>query len=206
MIDVTVTAPRSSGWSQRNLQGSSWVTIDHNIVYHTKSAGIHQHYGENNTFWNNVIAFPTITTEGCPPSEGCDFAAVRSSQHGPGGGAGVNSSFAFFNNIVLLDDANSTLFYSTVDYGFKNMTMDKNIYWSTALSSPTSQLQFPPTQAPTTFPQWQAGSKDGHSLIADPQFVDPLALDFSHLEPTSPALALGFQPIDTSQVGPRPFR
>ena len=53
-----------------------------------------------------------------------------------------------------------------------------------------------------TFEQWQARGKDVHSVYADPQFVDPDGRDF-RLRPTSPALALGFRPIDLSTVGPR---
>ena len=189
-------------WGIYTDEGSSWVTISNNIVYHTEASGIHQHYGTNNTFINNVIAYPTYKP--CT-ANGCDYAAVRSSQHGPGGGEGVNSSFTFLRNIILLDDVNSTLFYSTVSYAFANMTFDYNLYWSSSLSNPATQLQFPSTQNPTTFPEWQNEMKDGHSLISDPLFVDPESLDFSHLEPTSPAFSLGFIPIDTSTVGPRPY-
>jgi hypothetical protein len=42
-------------------------------------------------------------------------------------------------------------------------------------------------------------------VIADPLFVDPLNYDF-RLRPESPAFKLGFQPIDTSAVGPRTSR
>ena len=44
---------------------------------------------------------------------------------------------------------------------------------------------------------------DEHSVIADPLFVDPAAGNLS-LKPDSPALQLGFKPIDISTVGPRP--
>lgn len=201
--DVRTYIGGYGGWGLYTDEGSSYVTLKDNIVFHTSSAPFHQHYGTNNTVTNNVFAFVADPVD-CFGG-GCDYSGVRSSQHGPGGGEGVNSSFAFLRNIILLDNLNSTLFYSTVDYGFNNMTFDYNVYWSTALSSPVTQLTFPPTQKPTTFPEWQNQSKDGHSIISDPLFVDAEGLDFSHLEPTSPALALGFVPIDTSTVGPRPF-
>jgi hypothetical protein len=51
-----------------------------------------------------------------------------------------------------------------------------------------------------TFAEWQALGLDQHSVVADPQFVDVAAYDF-RLHPTSPALAMGFKQIDTSQVG-----
>jgi hypothetical protein len=42
-----------------------------------------------------------------------------------------------------------------------------------------------------------------HSLVADPLFADFAARDFT-LSPDSPAFSLGFNPIDMSNVGPRP--
>jgi len=40
--------------------------------------------------------------------------------------------------------------------------------------------------------------------VPGPQFADAAALNFTLL-PGSPALALGFQQIDTSTVGPRAY-
>jgi hypothetical protein len=54
-----------------------------------------------------------------------------------------------------------------------------------------------------TFPQWQALGLDRHSVTADPGFVDAERRDL-RLRPDSPALLLGFEPIDLSGVGPRP--
>ncbi len=49
----------------------------------------------------------------------------------------------------------------------------------------------------------RAGGLDTHSRIADPLFAG-YAQDNFRLSPASPALALGFRPIDLSAVGPRP--
>lgn len=49
-------------------------------------------------------------------------------------------------------------------------------------------------------PAWQAKGKDVHSLVANPRFADPARGDF-RLPPDSPALKLGFRPIDTSRCG-----
>jgi hypothetical protein len=50
---------------------------------------------------------------------------------------------------------------------------------------------------------WKDQGLDKGSLIADPMFVSPDTGDFT-LKPGSPALKLGFRPIDVSKVGPRP--
>jgi len=72
-------------------------------------------------------------------------------------------------------------------------TWDENLYWH---SGEKEQLKF----FKLSFTEWQALGVDKHSLLADPQFVAPEEYDF-RLRPGSPALKLGFQPIDTSRVG-----
>jgi hypothetical protein len=84
---------------------------------------------------------------------------------------------------------------------FANVSCDYNNYWG--YHQQPSELVFPPTQAPTTWVVWQAHGKDINSVIADPNFQDAMSLDFTLL-PTAPALHLGFNPIDTSHVGPQP--
>ena len=73
--------------------------------------------------------------------------------------------------------------------------MDRNCYWAA-----------PPAGAPNfagmDLKQRQAKGQDKSSVIADPLFVDPSKADF-RLRKDSPALKLGFEPIDTSSVGPR---
>ncbi len=48
---------------------------------------------------------------------------------------------------------------------------------------------------------WQAMGFDQHSLVADPQFVDPDKDDY-RLKPDSPAFKLGFRPIPVERIGP----
>jgi hypothetical protein len=67
----------------------------------------------------------------------------------------------------------------------------RNVYWSTAGE---------PSFAGMDFATWQPKGKDEGSIVADPMFVDPANGDFS-LKPGSPALKLGFKPIDLSNTG-----
>ena len=50
--------------------------------------------------------------------------------------------------------------------------------------------------------EWQELGFDSHSVIADPLFVAPEQDDY-RLKPETPALKLGFQPIDVTKIGIR---
>jgi hypothetical protein len=100
-------------------------------------------------------------------------------------------SFVFERNIVLWQDA--PLFHGNWG-GVNHYRLEQNLYW---------RLDAKPVDfAGKKLADWQAAGQDKGSLIADPQCRDPLKGDFT-LAPTSPALKLGFQPIDLSTVGPR---
>jgi hypothetical protein len=51
-----------------------------------------------------------------------------------------------------------------------------------------------------TFSEWQRLGFDQHSVVADPQFVDPEKLDF-RVRPESPALKVGFKNFDVGSWG-----
>lgn len=69
--------------------------------------------------------------------------------------------------------------------------LGRNLYWSTAGA---------PVFAGMDFAAWQAKAKDSGSVVADPLFVNPAQGNFN-LRPNSPALALGFRPIDLGKTG-----
>ncbi len=69
--------------------------------------------------------------------------------------------------------------------------LGRNLYWSTAGA---------PVFAGRDFAAWQSQGNDAGSVVADPRFVDPARGDF-RLQSDSPALGLGFQPIDLGQTG-----
>jgi hypothetical protein len=57
------------------------------------------------------------------------------------------------------------------------------------------------TPANCNWRQWLKGGVDAHSVLADPQFIDPANSNYQ-VKPTSPALALGFKnfPMDSFGV------
>ena len=104
-----------------------------------------------------------------------------------------HTSFAFENNIVLWNEGK--LFQGNLRDG--DALFERNIYWP---------LKGEFTADSMTFGQWQRRGNDRHSQIADPLFVNPQSDDFS-LKNGSPALALGFKPIDvTRALDEKPIR
>jgi len=97
-----------------------------------------------------------------------------------------HTSFAFENNIVLWNEGK--LFQGNLRDG--DALFDRNIYWP---------LRGEFTADSMTFAQWQRRGNDRHSQIADPLFVSPQSDDF-RLRDGSPALSLGFKPIDYSRA------
>ena len=180
-----------------------------------------QHYGTDNLIENNIFAFGSSLPCDDPNQGDCDRTAIKSSQHNSGCGTtgegqGCNSSFTFRRNIVLLGAQNASVSPWVVNnshifatygptVGVWNMSFDSNVYWHTSLPAPPENLVFGPSGDPLTFAEWVKLGKDNSSLVQDPEFVDASELNFE-LQPGSPALALGFQQIDTSTVGPRESR
>lgn len=171
-----VNAFTYGGWGLYTDEGSSDIVLESNVVYRCKSAGFHQHYGRDNLVRNNILAFNR------------ENQVMRSR-------AEPHISFVFTNNIVCFDSGN--LLGST--WANDNYRMGGNVYFDTRLGARPEAMRF----AGATLDEWRARGHDRDSLIADPLFVDPKRDDF-RLRPESPALQLGFRPVDLSRVGVRP--
>lgn len=97
-------------------------------------------------------------------------------------------SFYFERNIVYFN--NGKLLGSNWKNG--NFWIDGNCYWDT--SNPAI------TFSGASLDEWRARGKDVRSIIADPKFENAEQQDF-RLKADSPAIALGFVPIDISGAG-----
>ncbi len=170
--DVNVSV--YGGWGLYTDEGSSGIVLESNIVYRCQSAGMHQHYGRSNLFFNNIFAL----------NQESQLARTRAEPH---------LSFTFTNNIVYFDSG--TLFAG--NWSGTGFDLDHNIYFDTR-SSPSH----PPLDGFLKFDDWQKSGHDLHSLFVDPLFVNPTMGDF-RLRPGSPALAFGFHPLDLGGAGVR---
>jgi hypothetical protein len=166
------------GWGLYPDEGSTDIVWENNVVYRTKSAGFHQHYGRENVVRNNIFAF------------GKEHQLMRTRDE-------THTSFILTNNIVYFDSGD------LLGSSWKNdrFVIDSNVYFDARPGATLEGMKF----TGATLEEWRARGHDLHSVIADPIFVAPGQFDF-RLRENSPALKLGFHPIDVSRVGVRPKR
>ena len=162
--------------------GCYGIVVEDNVVYDAAAGG----YGSNfnccgNFIHNNIFAYGTkyqLTVYGDRPDKGPRAKGE-----------------IFARNIVIWREGP---LLKESDWPDFNTLWDYNLYYREG-GEPVTFL----SEKKYSLEQWQAQGMDVHSVIADPLLVDPAAGDFD-LKNDSPALKLGFKPIDLSTVGPRP--
>jgi hypothetical protein len=164
------------GWGIYLDAGSSQMRVENNVVHDTRDGGLHLHcyafpYGDVVT--NNIFAFSQEV------ELNRNAAMENEERH-----AVLERNIVYGPSPRVLGGSNWK--------AKSNFSADRNCYWSTS----TNALDF----GGRTFAAWQAEGYDQHGLIADPGFVNAAQRDF-RLRPGSPALALGFHPIDISPAG-----
>jgi hypothetical protein len=161
--------------------GCFGIIVENNIVYNAVAGG----YGSNfncagNFIHNNIFMYGTIY-------QLTVYGDIPESYKGAKGEI-------FSNNIIVWKEG--PLIKEGDWPGFETL-WDNNVYFNET-NEPVTFL----SEKKYTLEQWQAKGMDRHSVVADPLLVDPHNGNFS-LKPGSPALELGFKPIDISNVGPR---
>jgi hypothetical protein len=164
------------GWGLYTDEGSAQMVFENNLVHHTKTGNIHQHYGQENVFRNNILA--------C--SMNGQIQRSRIEEH---------TTVIITNNIIYWDNDSAAFWrghagsYGTVT----DVVVNANTYWnpngiaSNAFNGVSWQA-------------WQALGQDADSQIADPRFKDPANGDF-RFKWFSPAVRAGFRPFDTEAAG-----
>jgi hypothetical protein len=200
-----IVACNYGGWGIYPDEGSSHIVIENNITYNTSCQAFHQHFGRENTIRNNIWAFGHQGLFALSRGKNFDLEFPH---------PGVNSTCAltFTRNIVITD--NQPVFVGGLadksgNLENPNFESDLNLFFDVSGKAIYSGngLHGKSGRAGLTrafeLEEWRELGYDRHSIVADPGFADLKAFDFT-LAADSPAFDIGFQPIDMSDVGPRP--
>ncbi|MBA2124611.1 hypothetical protein B9J78_06755 [bacterium Unc6] len=174
-----VSSAHYGGWCIYPDEGSSHLLIENNVCYDADRQPFHQHYGRENMVRNNIWAF------------GGEAVAIytRIEPH---------RGFTWIRNIMVSSGEPFFLSNHTVEKEAGRIHSDLNLFYAVK-----RRPYFKVGGKNLTLKQWQAMGRDLHSIVVNPKFRNLNKRDFT-LAADSPALKLGFVPIDLSEVGPRP--
>ena len=173
-----------------DLDGVYNCTVTNNVIYGIDHKyGVHVR-GPNHVVRNNIIDFDgpdllspfTVVAGSRRANVAVDKPPVR------------NHQYTYENNIVWSSSGSIFRLSGKPDEEtFKHV--DNNVYYN-----PNGRYSFGRIKGWDTWKNWQSKGLDAGTKCADPLFVDRENHDY-RLQPDSPALALGFEEIDTSQIG-----
>jgi len=169
-----IAGRRYGGWGIYFDEGTTSITATSNLVVRTTHGGFHQHYGRENTVRNNIFV----------DARDMQLHRTREESH---------RSFTFENNIVSWRQG--TLIEGRGLDRPERSLFRRNLYGSPGGKDPDVQQR--------SWRDWRASGQDDGSEVGDPGFVAPDQDDY-RLRPNSPALKLGFAPLDLGSVGVRP--
>jgi len=168
---------------------TDYFTVTNNVIYNVGGAGGDQPIyakGIGNRFDNNLLV---VAPANVSAIRSFFMADERCDGH------------VYTHNLVVFEGERGAI------YDFNNWSDDRvgasdhNLFWR-----PGGRVTIKGGPANGSYEKWRAlfgGKFDAHSLVADPLFVDLAKRDFRP-RPDSPALTLGFKPIDLSTVGLNP--
>ena len=158
------------GWGIYLDEGSSFMTVENNLVYDCSSQTFHQHYGQDNIVRNNIFAFG---------GEGA-FRITRNEEH--------NSLF-LENNIFVTD--NAVMYFQSTDRDW--FVDDSNLYWDYKHGGNVYSGDSTSLFKRKNIPAMVGRGYYNNGVFTDPLFKDAANRDFT-LATNSPALDAGFVP------------
>lgn len=161
-----------------NDNSTSLMLLENNLVYNVRDGGYQIGSGKGNILRNNVFVARPQGRSRHGQLLFCMYYPVEK-----------QLAATFERNIIY--GSGGRLFSVPPTFG-ERLQFHNNLYWE-----PSGEpLDF----VGKSFADWQKSGRDAGSVVADPKFVDPANHNFT-LQPDSPALALGFVPIDYAQAG-----
>ena len=181
--DVFSFSDRCPGWGIYLGCETRDTLVENNVVYRSRET-IHVWYSDRNiTMQNNIFLHGELSQ--------INYQNPQDRKH---------ENIRLLRNIIGYEKADGVLFKLSGERSAPEES-DYNLYFCVE-GDITEAAVISGMPGVKTFEEWQKHGFDKHSVIADPMFVDPQNDDYS-LRPDSPALKLGFKPIDLSQVGIR---
>lgn len=172
-----ITESIYGAWGIYLDEGNSYVTVENNVVYRTKSQCFHIHYGSHNVVCNNIffgVGSPCLSS-------------AREELH---------DQVVFERNILVTDDAQ---IYRTK--AFHTMESGRNLLWDISKENPVVYAD--EFDRVFNWEQWTTVfGHDKGSIIADPKIPGIRDFDFT-VSPDSPAFSLGFRALPDYVVKPR---
>lgn len=161
------------------------TTIDRNILWRLGGLATYICIKGKNDVTHNIMAAPLN-----PPGRG--MLSLEPPKNDPIAGAVIR------HNVFLTSRKDDRICFQGMNYYGREARLaecqvDRNIYHNSA----------DPEWGKRHLADEQGRGSEANSIVADPRFVDPDAGDF-RLKPGSPAAALGFEPIDKTQIGLKP--
>lgn len=164
----------SPAWGLYTDEGSRGILMTSNLVERCRDGAVHQHYGRENVWANNIFA--TFDKSGVWRS--------RIENH---------TTVIVTNNIFWWTNPEAQILNGAAKRTISDIVFNDNVYWCTAGISTNAW-------GGRARDLWMAAGHDTRSQIADPLFVDPAKGDW-RLLPDSPALKKGFVPWDWTFAG-----
>ena len=164
----------SPAWGLYTDEGSAGIFFSSNLVERCRDGAVHQHYGRENVFANNIFA--TFDRNGVWRSRVEDHTTI-----------------IVTNNVFWWTNPEAHLLSGDRHRTVKDVVFDGNLYWGVAGVSANAF-------SGRSREEWNAEGHDLRSKFADPLFRDPRNGDW-RFAPDSPALAMGFAPWDWTFAG-----
>ena len=160
------------GWGIYLDEGSSYITVENNLVYDCSSQSFHQHYGKDNLIKNNIFAL----------SDDGQFIITKNEEH--------NSLF-LYNNIFVSD--NEVIYKNTTETDW--FVEDSNTYWDYTNAEKVYSGDSTELGGRVSVSRMKIKGLYNNGVFADPGFKDIENRDFS-ISVDSPAIDAGFEPWD----------
>ncbi|MBI3921595.1 MAG: right-handed parallel beta-helix repeat-containing protein [Armatimonadetes bacterium] len=174
-------APLYSWGIYLDTHSSGWRVHD-NVIYNTVLGAYMVNGGMENVFENNLCV------------DGREHQAYLSvwPKYVTTGNRVERNIFAYSGKSANLYTVGKT---DKEGYAFRS-----NLVWANGEKPNVGGIAGVPRKGKDAWEGWLKFGQDEGSLIADPQFVNAAKRDY-RLKPSSPAIKLGFKPIDLSKVG-----